>query len=308
MSDRNAANLFFSKAATLLIVAVFLCLTVLTAVAQPPGGSRGNRGRGWNRDMWDAFRKAHRTAADKEILDLLRHDSVREELKLTDDANDHLRKLGHKLFEELGQVPQDLGSKKTIQRVSELLDKYGADAFEYLGTQIGEDGIRRLEGIYAQSRRWGAATNSRIAQCIGLQGEELKEFRELADSLMEDMRDSVRPEISEIMEDSSLDFSERRSRIERLFSRRTEQIDEKLKNRLTKDQRDKLLGLHGDPFEDLPNWRRPPPGPPSNFGRGGRGDRDNGDRDNGDRRSEGEKKDGSDSCCGKPSESCHFCS
>ena len=77
------------------------------AFAQPPGGGGRRGGPGRGSDFYGALREAHQLAPQREILDLLHHQVVRDDLgideelssefqKLTFEAIDKIRKLGRR--------------------------------------------------------------------------------------------------------------------------------------------------------------------------------------------------------------------
>lgn len=270
----------FPFQANLKPVLVLLLVAILggASLAQPPGGGRGGRGgrRGpdLGRGIWEAMRTAQRLAPDKELLDMLRHDAIVKELELSAEDKKELSKLGGKVFEQLEEMPRDLDAKQTQEEVLKVLNQYGKEGFEFLEEKIGQTGIKRLEGLYAQSRKFAAPTNGRIAKLIGLEGEELENFRRLAARLQDEMRENARPEIIKIMENSAMSFDKRRVKIESVMERNLKRINERLRRELTPEQRKELEDLQGPKFDNFPRWRRP--GPPGGGHGGGRKQSDRG--------------------------------
>jgi hypothetical protein len=191
-----------------------------------------------------------RASPYRDIYLLLHHDPIRIELELDDQVYEEIaagdREVMDKVF---GLRDSSLSREELAQQITEILDGYGAKAFE----SLSEEKTQRLEGLYAQLWKSSAAANKRIADRIGLEGESLEAFRSELEDLRREMWDEIGPLRRRLFENPNLDREDVRKKLERLVDRRSAEIEQKLSARLTAQQRENLESLKGEPFAELPD-------------------------------------------------------
>lgn len=210
-----------------------------------PGGPREQE------PFFEAMREVHLESSSKELFDLLRHASIREEIHLSEADAERLRNNGREAFQAIFAIQKDQRDKSASkdelkQQLRDVLGPLEEKSFEIL--QQSEADFKRLLGIYVQARGYRALLNDKVAQQIGLQGEALAAFRhfrqEQGRAIMEDTRRAVEKEIRNTPPGSSP-----RAAISKLFRRAETQLDEKLASQLTPEQMAALESLKGDAFE-----------------------------------------------------------
>ena len=234
-----------------------------TACGQPPRHSDGPRSgdrphssdssRG-NDPFFEAMREVHRDSSNKELFDLLRHPTIRQEIHLSEADSEQLQANGREAFQAMHAVREanrDLATSKEVlkQQIRDILAPLEAKSFEILEKSEGD--FKRLLGIYVQARGYRALLNDKVAQEIGLQGTALDDFRKFRSeewrAIMEDTRRSMEKEIRNTPPGSSP-----REAISKLFRRAEELLDEKLASQLTSQQRAALEQLKGVKFDEMP--------------------------------------------------------
>lgn len=204
--------------------------------------------------FFEAMREVHLESSSKELFDLLRHASIRQEINLKDADADRLHANGREAFKAIFAIRKDNqenqaepASKDELKRqIREVLAPLEEKSFEIL--QQSETDFKRLLGIYAQARGYRAILNDKVAEQIGLQGEELDAFRkfrhEQGRAIMEDTRRAVEKEIRNTPPGSSP-----RAAISKLFRRAEEQLDENLGSQLSAEQLAAFEALKGSEVE-----------------------------------------------------------
>ena len=158
--------------------------------------------------------------------------------------------------------------------MQQIIESSGNAGFELLKKKKGQEAYDRLLGIYVQFHKSSAATNGIIAKKISLANEDLEEFRKARMEIWRSMMDDSRGEIERILQDPR---GNARDRIEAVFAKSRKKLDQKLRYKLTDEQRSSLDELAGEEFENLkdlhsrgPRRRGPGPGGPGRPNRGGR--------------------------------------
>lgn len=239
-----------------------LLLTAQRADAQPPrrsadshtGDHPGPSGAREQDPFFEAMREVHLESSSKELFDLLRHDSIRQEIHLNDADAEQLHANGREAFQAIFAIRKDNQDKSTSkeelkQQIRAVLAPLEEKSFEIL--EQSDADFKRLLGIYAQARGYRALLNEKVAQQIGLQDEALNAFRKFRQAqsrvIMEDTRRAVEKEIRNTPPGSSP-----RAAISKLFRRAEEQVDEKLASQLSKEQLADFESLKGVKFDELP--------------------------------------------------------
>lgn len=237
-------------------------LTAHRADAQPPHGSAdasqgehpGSGGPREHDPFFEAMREVHLESSSKELFDLLRHASIREEIHLSDDDAALLQANGREAFQAIFAIRKDnkdkpMSKEELKQQIRDVLAPLEETSFEILRQSQAD--FTRLLGIYAQARGYRALLNDKVAQQIGLQGEALDAFRKFRQeqwrTIMDDTRRAAEKEIR-----NTPPGSNSRTAISKLFRRAETQIDEKLASQLTADQMAAFESLKGAKFEEMP--------------------------------------------------------
>lgn len=237
-------------------------LTAHRADAQPPrrsadasqGEHPGSDGPREQDPFFEAMREVHLESSSKELFDLLRHASIRQEIHLSDADSARLQANGREAFQAIFAIRKDNKDKPTSKeeykrRIRDVLAPLEEKSFEIL--QQSQADFTRLLGIYAQARGYRALLNDKVAEQIGMQGEALDAFRkfrqEQGRAIMEDTRRAVEKEIRNTPPGSSP-----RTAISKLFRRAETQLDEKLASQLTPEQVAAFESLKGAKFDEMP--------------------------------------------------------
>lgn len=250
---------------------------------QSPGGSRGNFQT--RRPLFDSLREAYPQATYRDVLSLLHHSPIRAEIGMSDVAYEEFQLTEREAMSQISALDSQLPRNVLVDKILEILDQSGTKTFQKISVPHQE----RLLGIYVQERIArervsDAAANQLIAEKIGLEEEELAEFRKRKRQLHEEMRETLRPEFERLYQNTAYDWDTKRQKMEKLFERGNQDIERKLDEKLSAEQRQKLLALQGAKFDDLPpvmgrgGRRGPPPntrsGGPGNGHRGEHPDRE----------------------------------
>lgn len=231
----------------------------------PPGPRGGGRGMS---PFFEAMRNSMHELPHREIFEMLRHPPIREALGMSNEKHREIEENFSEGFRKL----RDIGDEASKQRwPTEKIEKKILATFQPMEQKVagefieeyGQEKFEKLIGLYAQSVGHAAAANLLVAERIGLEGDDLRAFRQSLSDLRRDQRDDGRRAVRKILENPGLDV---RRRIEDVWRRAEKERESCLKGKLSAEQRAALRELQGEPFENLPK-----PGMRFGFGRGGDG-------------------------------------
>ncbi len=239
-----------------------LSLTANRASGQPPHSNVEPRLSDYSRPgspreqdpFFEAMREVHLESSSKELFDLLRHESIRQEIHFSEADAERLRAHGREAFQAIFAIQKESRGKPTSkdelkQQIRDVLGPLEEKSFEIL-QQSGAD-LKRLLGIYVQARGYRALLNDKVAEEIGLQGKELDAFRQFRQeqgrAIMENTRRSAEKEIR-----NTPPGSNPRTTISKLFRQAETQLEEKLASQLTQQQLAAFEALKGAKFEEMP--------------------------------------------------------
>jgi len=228
------------------------CLLVVAtaATAQPPGGGRGPGGPGRFGGPGGPFGG---------VIGLMQLAEVRDEIELSQDQQDELRRLREAVEGEIRDEMQNL-----FQGMRDMTDEQRQARFAEIQARFQEiaKGVEgrlqqvllphqfdRLKQIELQSRlqRDGAAalTDGELAETLGLSEAQRDEIRQRAEQVQQDLQEKIR---------------------QLRLDARNQLLDV-----LTSEQRAKLNAMMGEEFEVPEFGFGPGRGGPFGRGRGGRG-------------------------------------
>ena len=246
------------------------CALLLIA-SQPIASQLNAQPRRGPDPFFDTLREIHYDNPDNEILEVLRHEIVREAIGLkTEDWNavrQNIRESMESVFKlrnELRKQQPQLSQTQLKQKLVETMQPYQEKNFQLLKERSD---FQRLIGVYVQTRNFRSAATNIVAKEIGLEGNALIEFREKKAELWHQKMEEMRRKLGDNIRNPG---DNQRGPSNLLFEKAEKDIELALKRELTHDQRQKLEALKGELIE-LPEAKRP--GPP-NRGSEGRG-RDN---------------------------------
>jgi hypothetical protein len=260
----------------------FYCLLVLFAChgfaepAQRPPGGGGREGRD---PFFDALREVHHESPNKDLFDLLSHQSIRNEIKLS-EANalairENIRGSLRHIFDIRDAHRGKPTSKEVLkEEIRKAVAPFDDKSYELL-KQSPID-FKRLLGIYVQARNYRAALNEHVAKEIGLSDAQLAEFRAARSQKWRSIMEEIREDIQREIKNMGAGRGDPRKAFGKLFEKAEHKLDNHLADHLTVEQKTKLEELKGEAF-DLPS-----PlfflSPPGDSGRGPRrGDRRDGE-------------------------------
>lgn len=199
------------------------------------------------RVFFDALRETRSNGAG-EISHLLRQESVRKEIRLSDEALKSLeeqRDNRRKVFDELFQQFRD--EKKSLEQLKkEMRQQVESDDEETWKLLAGAD-RQRLIGLFVQERQASAITNSKVAELVGITEARRQEISEFRDKVAAQLFKEIEPEMRE-----RLSAASRQKIWERTFRKISNSVDEMLSD----EQKAKLKQLEGAPFVFEP-WQGP---------------------------------------------------
>ena len=245
----------------LIKVSISIWLLGLAQLGAQPPRIDGRGERDWL--YFDALREAHHELSpNRELLDLLWHDTVRKEIGLSVENYQEIQELRREGFKAVMDLREELKGKQfdkaaLVHEILESQRPVDERIFELLGNPDHAN-FERLIGIYVQSYGPRAATNAMVAQRIGLVGDEFAAFRKARGEIWHQLMDENRDHVGKLIRE------EERKKIARLFEEAGKKLDLALAARLTAEQRSQLQLLEGEQI-DLPKQGRGPP-------RGRRGD------------------------------------
>lgn len=234
--------------------------------------------RGDSQEREAFFEALREFVPHKELFDLVRHESIRSEIKLSEADAKQIEENLSKSFEAMHKIREDSGGKGlSADELGSQMQKALEPLNDASYAILAKSDFKRLLGLYVQARGYRALLNDQVAGHIGLEGEALAEFRktrsERWQAIMEDVREAMKREIR----NAPPHLPPPRDVFTKLFQQAEEKLDLKLSQELTYKQKQDLEALKGAQFA-LPkhpfNY-----GPPSgrNHGRnGGRGPGDKG--------------------------------
>lgn len=236
------------------VLAQFACVLLLLACpagAQPPGRGGPPGGRD---PFFEALRDVHMDNPNKELFDLIHHDSVRKEIALSEDSAEKVYQNIHDAVKQIYGIREQMRSEGAKTRdelkkqIIEAVAPFDKETYELLQK---ESKFERLLGIYAQARNYRAALNEHIAQRIGLTDQQLTDFRSERSKIWRSIMEETRQDIQEtIRRAGTSDIP--RDQVAKIFEHAEHKLDSKLGSLLSKEQREKLEELKGEPFADLP--------------------------------------------------------
>lgn len=264
-------------------VGLVLCL-VCSAVAQPPPHP-GPAGGG--RDLFfEALREVHHESPTKEIFDLLEHHEIRQEIGLSEEhaqvIENNVSQAKKKIMALREAKRGSAATKDELKTaISETVAPFDKASLELIEQNADLD---RLLGLYVQARNYRAAVNEEIAKRIGMNDQELADFRAARVAAWRTIMEETREDIEKEVRKFGAERGDWRKTVGKLMAQAEQRLDATLAWELEPSQREKLMRLKGEPFE-LPDdlFRFP--------SRGRSGDR-NRDHDH-------ERNSSNDECCGR---------
>jgi len=226
------------------------------------------------------------------VSGLLRNPQVQEELKLSEEQTDQLRQVASEAFEGMRDLfpsreeMEKLGEEERAAKRQEAMEKFQKEAakrapeIEKKIAEILEKGqFKRLKQIELQVQGVNALVRPDIGQALGLSEDQQAEIQEVLDARnkkMEGLGEEMRAMFQGggFRDMSEEERGEMRQKMEKLGEKRqaiTSEAQKEAMGKLTDEQKAKMPGLMGEPFE----FRRPEGGQgrPSEGRRGGDGRR-----------------------------------
>ncbi len=200
--------------------------------------------------FFEALREVHVESANRELFELVRHDSIRQEINLSPADAEQIQSNMRQAFKAIFAVRDDNQGKPTSQedlkqQIRDAIAPLEAESIALL--RKPETNFNRLLGLYVQARSYRALMNDQVAEVIGLQGSALDDFRKSrADSwrsIMDDTRRAIEKEIRNNPPGASP-----RQAISQLLQQAEAKLDEQLASQLSDAQREQLQQLKGEPF------------------------------------------------------------
>jgi len=205
------------------------------------------------------------------VLRLLQIEAVQKELKLTDEQRDMIRDLADEMstkfreqfsgfdFRKLRDLSEEERRKKfeEMRQKAELISKEVEETLELV---LEPDQMKRLKQLQLQREGVFAIGRPDIAKQLGLSEEQVGKVRELIASLRPD-----RAKMREL-------FQQGRDAVRKYFAEREQrrkEVEKKILEVLTPEQRKKWEQMIGKPFE-FPRPERGFRRGPRGRGRGGR--------------------------------------
>ncbi len=229
------------------------------AVAQPPGGRGGLRGR--------------TIAGGMGGLGLLRMEQVQKELSLSEQQKTKLQELAEKTREEARERfsgARDLSQEERRKRFEDMREEMQERA-EKLQKQITEilkpEQVKRLRQIELQQQGPAALMRPVVAETVGLTDEQKEKLQQIAS----DTREKMRGIFEEMRGGDRERRGERGGEVREKMQQIRQEGEKEAMAILKPEQKQKLGEMMGEPFE-LDRSQFAP-----RRGRGG--DRQRGDRD-----------------------------
>lgn len=273
------------RLATLLFTLGALCFCA------PSVGVNAQSPHRFKNPFFDALREIHSETPDREILEVLMHEEVRSEINLKESTWKELESVFDSARAGLSELHRE-NEKSPLSKVelkAKLRDgiaKVTSKVFQLLDEQKVD--MDRLLGIYFQVHGFRAAATDRVANRIGLSGDDLNAFREQKTLKWQSVMDSSRDKIRR-----SVRGPGQGEMIFKILKDAREEFDNALKDLLNEDQQQAMEKLRGEEFEFAKKIREARPGGfrPGGRGRPGGGRGDTGDRNgNGNGHKDGPKR------------------
>ncbi len=201
--------------------------------------------------FFEALREVHLESSNKELFELVRHESIRQEINLSPADAEQVQANMRQAFKAIFAVRDNNQGKPTSkeelkQQIRDVIAPLEAESIAIL--RKSETDFERLLGLYVQARSYRALLNDQVAEVIGLQGAALDDFRKSrADSwrsIMDDTRRAIEKEIRNNPPGASP-----RQAISQLLQQAEAKLDEQLASQLSEAQRTQLQQLKGAPFK-----------------------------------------------------------
>ncbi len=287
------------KTATRYILGVIaIVFMVSSATAQPPkrheapAGNERSRYRFARDPFHQAVGEVRRQNADAELIELMFSEKVREHLGMTDEQVAEYRAIMQKPFDGIRKLkeqykdnPDSLDSlRKDIEK---LMSSSSTEAINFLDQNEKLDGLIQ---IYVQHRKASSASSNQVALRIGLDGEDLEQFRKTKADESRKLMEKLNGEMEQLIRSRDKD---RREQMAKLFRYAGQQQAKLLEKELTPEQQAKLNQLAGEPIEGIDRWfmQRPMPGGMGNPSNRRGGDGKDGRKDGGRRGPPNNEKD-----------------
>ena len=241
-------NKFWSLMLGMLAIAALVCADVQAqGRGRGRGGPGGGRGFGPGRGVFN-------------VMQLLQVDEVREEIELTDDQVETIKKAADEQRRGRGDRPnfRDMSDEERqafLAEARERAEKQAKQAKEKIDEILLPHQIERLDEIALQMRGAAALTDKEIAAKVGLSEENIQAVKEATEQARESMGERMRELFAQGRDGGG------REEMRKKFQELRKEMEDEVLAVLSEDQRQKFAELKGEPFEL----------PPSAFGRGGRG-------------------------------------
>ena len=205
------------------LTAGLLMVAASPALAQPPGGG------------------FLRMLQQPNAAMLLRDPKVQDELKLTDDQKDVLKKVGDKYQDDIRKAFMDMDMKKA----QELIKSAGEEAEKALKT----DQLKRIHQLEIQAAGLQAFSQEDVQAALKLTDKQKKDIDEARSELEKDAID--------LFKDAQGDREKMADAFKKVMAMRKDAVD-KAVDGLTDEQKKAWKDLTGDKFEFSPFGGRPP--------------------------------------------------
>ncbi|MCD0457944.1 hypothetical protein LOC72_00555 [Roseiconus lacunae] len=249
-----------------------LCAAILSMIATDASAQRGGRGGfqggGPGGPGGRGFGGPGGGFGGSSVLGLLQIDEVKEEIDLLPDQEKAIGKINEgRPRMERGERGQDVdrdAMRERFEKFREELTAFGKKADEQLEEVLDPMQMERLQQIEVQIAGIGALRIERVAKALSLSEADQKKIEETMQKGREEMMGNMR---------EMFQSGDREGVREKMEAARKE-LEEKVLNELTSDQKKKFDALKGKPFE-MPERQgfggRGGRGGPGGEGFGGRG-------------------------------------
>lgn len=232
-----------SRVCTVLGVLALTLLFAASAMAQPGGGRRqGQAGPGMGGPGGPGMGGP---------LQLLRLEQVQKEIELVDDQKTKLRELGEESAREMREAfsgMRDLNEEQRRERMEELRKKAQereAELAKKIEAILLPHQLKRLKEISVQVQGIRALNSAEVAKELGITEDQKAK--------MESIRREVTDQFAKLREEmQDLSPEQRRERFREMGEKMREtqqQVEEKILNVLTAEQKEKFEALKGKKFD-----------------------------------------------------------
>ena len=176
---------------------------------------------------------------------LLERDTVRTELKITDEQRQKIQELIRTIRQDISKARARLKSEETQTQVVKVLKDQSAGVYNKYKTQVEEiltpEQRQRLRELYFQFRGMKAVTDPEIAQALKLTSEQQKQI----DAAIADAKDNRHDIRVATRKRGKVGRQERRTKLESL----RKDVDSQISALLTVQQRELFLKIQGPDFD-----------------------------------------------------------